>query len=113
MYLLRIYNNLKKAGLCSSAYDFSVNYLGKAPSYMGQLKTRRIEPSIDVIATLQHALTAKAQMLESINYPSVQKKRDLLIELADQVATQQQQRCSEQLAQSKSVYKLHSVGRNI
>ncbi|WP_167367348.1 DUF6626 family protein [Solemya elarraichensis gill symbiont] len=49
MLIDNVYEKLRENDLCSSAYEFSTNYLGKSRSYYSVLKARQLEPSISAI----------------------------------------------------------------
>jgi hypothetical protein len=84
MLLEKVYDELRQLHLCSSAYKFSVNYLGKSPSYFSVLKARNEEPSIEALVTLEAALNRKA-CLYGDAHPCLTRTRKLLVELAKEV----------------------------
>lgn len=86
MLLEEIYTALRRQHLCTSAYDFSVNYLGKSPSYFSVLKARNDKPSIEAIVTLEMALHRRANLYGS-SHPFLIQTREKLIELENEVAS--------------------------
>lgn len=89
MLLEDVYAKLKKQHLCSSAYQFSVDYLGKSPSYYSVLKARNEEPSIEAVVTLEFALKQKAALFGDYHPVLVRTKAELN-RLGEQVGAQRE-----------------------
>ena len=93
-----IYNKLHDQNICDSAYDFSVRFLGKSRSYYSVLKTRNVQPSMEVIATLEIALKNTSSLF-SDRHPVLTKTRITLQDLAVDVGQYREQRSNEILSQ--------------
>jgi len=67
-----LYEEMKRAKLVDSAYEFSETYLGKSPNYYSVLKCRNLEPSIGAVINLEMALReqldTKSQEVAVENY---------------------------------------------
>lgn len=73
MELQEVYNELKQLNLCKSAYDFSVEYLGKDRSYYSVLKATNTPPSIEALVMLDFALTQNVRELGNSDHPVIQR----------------------------------------
>ena len=93
-----IYKTLHDQNICDSAYDFSVRFLGKSRSYYSVLKTRNVQPSMEVIATLEIALKNTSSLF-SDRHPVLTKTRITLQDLAVDVGQYREQRSNEILSQ--------------
>lgn len=85
MLIEDIYIRLYDENLCQSAYEFSARYLGMSRSYYSVIKTRKEEPSIEAIATLEMALKNKADLLNHSKHPVVIRMRKALYMLSAEV----------------------------
>ena len=93
-----IYNKLHDQNICDSAYDFSVRYLGKSRSYYSVIKSRKEQPSMEAISTLEIALKNTSSLF-SDRHPVLTKTRITLQDLAVDVGQYREQRSNELLAQ--------------
>ena len=98
MLIESIYNKLHDQNICDSAYDFSVRFLGKSRSYYSVLKTRNVQPSMEVIATLEIALKNTSSLF-SDRHPVLTKTRITLQDLAVDVGQYREQLSNEILSQ--------------
>lgn len=96
MLLEEVYAQLKRQHLCSSAYEFSVTYLGKSPSYYSVLKTRGAEPSTEVIVNLETALRKTAGMF-SDRHPILTKTRQDVLSLHHRITERRTRDAEERL----------------
>ena len=70
---------------CRWAYDFSVQYMGKAPSHYSVLKARNMEPSIGALCVLERTLINKVSYYDGFDMPVLRNKRGRLIGLCEDV----------------------------
>lgn len=103
MQLQNIFEELRGARLCESAYDFSTNYLGKSKSYYSVLKANKAEPSIGTLAVLEAALKEKASDYANDQYEIFTARRNQLLSLSDSVRALRQQNCIDKLKRLKEV----------
>ena len=99
MLLDDVYARLKKERLCSSAYEFSVRFLGKSPGYYSVLKARDEQPSIEAVVTLETALMHKASLFSN-THPIFVKARESLFQLSKDVADYRAVRVRSKLSNS-------------
>ena len=93
-----IYKTLHDQNICDSAYDFSVRFLGKSRSYYSVLKTRKEEPSMEAIATLEIALKNTSNLF-SDRHPIFTKTRISLQSLSNDVKQYREKRSNDLLSQ--------------
>lgn len=58
------YRQLRTNELTRSQYDFSKRWLGKCQSYYSWLKSKKAEPSIDLLARLVYRLEDRVEHIE-------------------------------------------------
>ena len=85
MELQTIYDELKELNLCKSAYDFSVDYLGRDRSYYSVLKATDKEPSIEALVILDYALTEDASRLCNSDHPVIQRAHTTISGLSTEI----------------------------
>ena len=102
MELQKIFEELHSNRLCKSAYDFSMNYLGKSKSYYSMLKANKVKPSITTLAILETALKQKASDYNSDRYEIFTLRRKQLLSLSASVNTMRNQRCIDALSRYDS-----------
>lgn len=85
MQLQEVYDELRVLRLCNSAYDFSVEYLGKDRSYYSVLKATDREPSIEALVMLEFALTEDAKKLESSDHPVICRAHTTIAGLSSEI----------------------------
>ena len=97
MELQEVYNELKQLNLCKSAYDFSVEYLGKDRSYYSVLKATNTPPSIEALVTLDFALTESAKQLCRSDHPVVQRAQVSVGRMSSEIKQAISDRCKSSL----------------
>ena len=80
-----VFEQLRNDSVCKSAYQFSREFLGKSSSYYSVLKTRKQNPSTDVLFTLEYALENKAKLYSRNNYPFFIRTRNHLLQMKEEV----------------------------
>ena len=98
MLIETIYQKLYDQDICDSGYDFSVRFLGKSQSYYSVIKSRKEQPSIEVIATLEIALKNTSNLF-SDRHPIFTKTRISLQDLAVDVGQYREHLSNEILSQ--------------
>lgn len=61
--LTEAYEGLKRLRLCKTGYQFSQEYLGRAPNYYSVVKSGDKEPSLAVLTMLYYSLVEKSSLL--------------------------------------------------
>ena len=84
MLIESIYEKLHDQNICDSGYDFSTRFLGKSKSYYSVIKSRKKQPSIEAISTLEIALK-NTSCLFSDRHPIFTKTRISLQSLSNDV----------------------------
>lgn len=92
-----VYNELKAMNLCQSAYDFSVNYLGKSQSYYSVLKARNERPSLEALVTLDYMLRKQIEWFGDDGDQEVKQKAGLLMALHTEVSNHIDQQCEARI----------------
>lgn len=81
---MSIYEELRNSNVCSSAYQFSREFLCRSSSYYSVLKARDYQPTTDVLMTLELALKKAAEYYSSQHYPHfIHTKNRLLLLLKE------------------------------
>ena len=88
-----LYEEMKRAKIVDSAYEFSSMYLGKAPNYYSVLKCRKLEPSIGAIINLEMAIREKLD--RKSKEPAVESYAELgnLLQLSRSVKSYREEIC--------------------
>jgi hypothetical protein len=92
MCLEEVYEELRKYGLCESAYEFSRSYMKKSPSYYSVLKARNLEPSLGALCVLEQSLIIKASYYDGYDLPVLLNMKGRLMRLSEDVSGQRQGR---------------------
>lgn len=92
-----VYQKLRDQNICSSAYDFSVRFLGKSRSYYSVIKSRNEEPSIEVMSTLEIALRHASRQY-SDKHPVLTATRLTLESLSEEVRDLREKKSNELLS---------------
>lgn len=80
-----VFEQLRNDSVCTSAYQFSREFLGRSPSYYSVLKARKKQATTDVLFTLEYALENKAKSYASNRYPFFIRTRNHLLEMKEAV----------------------------
>ena len=88
-----VYDTLKGLGMVKSAYEFSENYLGKKKNYLSVIKTRKIEPSIEVTLTLAEALRLAATYIQAGDKEELKDLKDKLRYMSKEVKKEVEEKC--------------------
>lgn len=95
MDIQTIYHSLRQARCCSSAYDFSENYLGKTRSYYSVLKAREKEPSLEAVLNLEYKIGKLEENLLQSNDINLEEAAGKLKKIGVDVARYRDQRCEQ------------------
>lgn len=93
----RMYHELQAMNLCQSAYDFSVNYLGKSKSYYSVLKARNEKPSVEAWVTLDYMLRQQMEWFKDDDDEQVRRTMSTLTELQQQVSACIDHQCKSRI----------------
>jgi hypothetical protein len=85
MKLQEVYNELKQLNLCKSAYDFSVEYLGRDRSYYSVLKSTNTPPSIEALVMLDFALTQNVKELGNSDHPVIERTHTAVERMSSEI----------------------------
>lgn len=97
MKIQSVYEELKGANLCKSAYDFSVVYLGKNRSYYSVLKATRSEPSIEALVMLDYVLALKAGELSHSDHHVIKQAHATVTGLSSGIKLVIDEKCHKML----------------
>ena len=98
MLIESIYQILHDQSICDSGYEFSVRFLGKSKSYYSVLKARKMEPSIEAIATLELSLKNTSTIF-SDRHPVLTRTRISLQKLSNEVKLYREKRTNKTLSE--------------
>lgn len=85
MELIDIYKRLKTRDLCLNAYEFSQQYLGRAPNYFSVLKAKKRQASTQVLLNLYFALRERSEAIRDPSIPCLESRSKELITLSNSV----------------------------
>lgn len=80
-----VFEQLRNDSVCETACQFSKEFLGRSPSYYSVLKARKLQPTTDVLFTLEFALGNRAKDYSSNNYPFFIRTRNHLLQMKEEV----------------------------
>ncbi|MBL4911444.1 MAG: hypothetical protein JKX78_15730 [Alteromonadaceae bacterium] len=88
-----IYASLKDLGLCKTGYQFSREYLGRAPNYYSVVKASDKQPGIAVMNMLYYSLVKQSMYLDGCDSATIIKAKTELDTLRQALAYGIQNRC--------------------
>lgn len=91
MIIEYVYEQLRNDNVCSSAYEYSKDYLGKSSSYYSVLKAQKREASNTVLLTLELALEKKAEFYANDKIPYFIRTHNHLLEMLKAVKSYREQ----------------------
>ena len=92
MFLENLYDEMRRAQLVRSAYDFSRKYLGRSPNYYSVLKARQLEPSIGTVLNLEKAISQELDVKATIGTVESKLATGCLLVLSRDLATYRNKR---------------------
>jgi uncharacterized protein DUF6626 len=88
-----VYATLKRLKLCKSGYQFSREYLGRAPNYYSVVKANGNKPSLAAMTTLYYSLIKQLALLEGSNNIIIINAKQELDNVKRELACNIQERC--------------------
>ena len=97
MKIKEIYSELKRMGVCRTAYEFSENYLGKKKNYYSVILAKKREPTIEVYLTLAEALSVANRYIIAGDNEELLGVKKRIKEMARELRKEIRQACRENL----------------
>lgn len=95
-----VYETLRRLKLCKSGYQFSREYLGRAPNYYSVVKANEKKPSVAAMTTLYYSLVRQSHYLEGSDSAVIVSTKRELDGVRQKLAYDIQNRCIDSISKN-------------